>query len=80
MTNLNNIQHIAIINGYDVVRTGDNDDPMSGFVSVLEGTYTHYTRRFVDNKLPARVRGDHPTELTAIGYARNVASTMPAAH
>jgi argonaute-like protein implicated in RNA metabolism and viral defense len=75
-----NIQSIATINGYEIVRTADADDPMSGYISVMEGTYTHYIKRFVDNKLPADVRGDHVTELTAINYARNIASTMPAAH
>lgn len=79
MSHFNNIQNIATINGYDIVRTADAEDPMSGYISVMEGTYTHYMKRFVDNKLPADVRGDHVTELTAINYARNIASTMPAA-
>lgn len=79
MINFNNIQNIATINGYEIVRTADSEDPMSGYISVMEGAHTHYIKRFVDNKLPANVRGDHVTELTAVNYARNIASTMPAA-
>lgn len=80
MSHFDNIQNIATINGYNIVRTADSEDFMSGYISVMEGAYTHYIKRFVDNKLPATVRGDHVTELTAINYARNMASTMPAAH
>jgi len=80
MSHFDNIQNIATINGYEIVRTASDEDPMSGYISVMEGTYTHYIKRFVDSKLPADVRGEHVTELTAINYARNIASTMPAAH
>jgi len=77
MSNIDNIQFIANINGYEIVRIADSDDPMSGSIEVVEGCHAHRSWRFVDNSLPKQFRGDHPTELTAIGYARNVASQMP---